>query len=842
MGCSSSRIEDDKIVLLCRERKRFIKQAIDQRYALATAHVAYIQALRSIGIALRHFAEGEMKLESSLPTSPTTTSEPVVLHEKSPFPSPSATPSPSPSLPSSPPVERADSSPPPESTASHDDIASPPYASPLKMNYMRSGANRAMTIEERPPSPKIATMDSYSTVPRSGKDPSVGTSMPAATPSPSSSHNQSLPPPSPSQSFSWEYFNPFTALENPYHFPDQGKSIQTFEADVFYMKQLREEEGIPDLEDAEQAEEGRQEEIKEVHLEESTSKAVLTDSDKNHSETVSKQDVDTAAKDHTEFSNVNAFSQAPREPSVKAMTRSTAEHCVDEIHSSAIEEANEAVAGVTLEKVDILEANKEVTGKEALLEKDVTTFVAHRARNLLASIKDIEEQFIRASEAGKEVSRMLESNKVHYHSSFAETEEPSSKILNVITWHRSASSLSSSSKMPPASSSKDGIDDSSSDFGEDFCMISGSHASTLDRLYAWEKKLYDEVKAGECIQREYEKKCLQLRHQDAKGKAPQVIDKTRAAVKDLHSRIRVAIHAVDSISKRVEKLRDEELQPQLAELRQGLIRMWKMMGECHQTQHRIISEANSLGRSAVSGVSSDSHHQATVQLANELHNWQMSFSNWINAQKAYIESLKEWLLKCIVRTPEVSTKGRMGPLSPRRVCAPPICIIYNDWSRAFGKIPEKVVIDAIRSLEVGIRALWAHQDEQQHQMRKTENHAKDLDKRVFSLQRDESRMLDTQLSSREKQKSNNPKAGTSMEDKKMSVDSFRKRVEEEKARHHKVIQETHNSTLSSLQKGLASIFESLTRYASESVHMYENLDMNGGNAQFPYENSKMLHI
>jgi hypothetical protein len=25
-------------------------------------------------------------------------------------------------------------------------------------------------------------------------------------------------------------------------------------------------------------------------------------------------------------------------------------------------------------------------------------------------------------------------------------------------------------------------------------MISGSHASTLDRLYAWERKLYEEVK------------------------------------------------------------------------------------------------------------------------------------------------------------------------------------------------------------------------------------------------------------------------------------------------------------------------------------------------------------
>ena len=68
--------------------------------------------------------------------------------------------------------------------------------------------------------------------------------------------------------------------------------------------------------------------------------------------------------------------------------------------------------------------------------------------------------------------------------------EPPSKTLTVITWPPSTSSKSSSSKTPFNSSSKDDIDDSSSDHVEDFCMISGSHSSTLDRLYAWEIKLY----------------------------------------------------------------------------------------------------------------------------------------------------------------------------------------------------------------------------------------------------------------------------------------------------------------------------------------------------------------
>lgn len=48
-----------------------------------------------------------------------------------------------------------------------------------------------------------------------------------------------------------------------------------------------------------------------------------------------------------------------------------------------------------------------------------------------------------------------------------------------------------------------------------------------------------------------------------------MIDKTRSVVKDLHSRLTVAIYSVDSISKRIERMRDEELLPQLLELTEG---------------------------------------------------------------------------------------------------------------------------------------------------------------------------------------------------------------------------------------------------------------------------------
>lgn len=68
-----------------------------------------------------------------------------------------------------------------------------------------------------------------------------------------------------------------------------------------------------------------------------------------------------------------------------------------------------------------------------------------------------------------------------------------------MTWNRSNSLHSSSSKSLLFSSSE-----SSSSWTElsvdsyDECggMGSGSHSSTIERLYAWEKKLYEEVKVS----------------------------------------------------------------------------------------------------------------------------------------------------------------------------------------------------------------------------------------------------------------------------------------------------------------------------------------------------------
>ncbi|KAI9120413.1 hypothetical protein K1719_007446 [Acacia pycnantha] len=73
-------------------------------------------------------------------------------------------------------------------------------------------------------------------------------------------------------------------------------------------------------------------------------------------------------------------------------------------------------------------------------------------------------------------------------------------------------------------------------------------------------------------------------------------DLRQASGSVLFSRIRVAIHRINSISKRIEELQDKELQPQLEELIQGLSRMWEAMFQCHKLQFQIMSTTYSNSR------------------------------------------------------------------------------------------------------------------------------------------------------------------------------------------------------------------------------------------------------
>ncbi|XP_055833774.1 protein ALTERED PHOSPHATE STARVATION RESPONSE 1 isoform X2 [Solanum dulcamara] len=636
MGAASSKSERSEALRLCKERKRFIKQAVDSRYALAAAHVSYVESLRNIGIALRRYAEAEVLIASSLSTSATELDK---TPSHSSYPSPSASHiggvSDSPILNGSP-------------------LSPPPIAT--RLSYMRSARPNAVTVKVSPHSTNMYVDDvDYSTP---------------------------LPPPPPPDSGSWDFFDP-TDNESFRFVTHNGRQLnfdELVEKDNDGDNGIQEEFLTPKSEPRSNGH-GKS----EFH----DSSLVMPKRAENNSQKVG----DGEAKD-----------------------------------VSSEQEANGSV-GTTIGKSALQVSGSK--GDKSLVDEreDPSEFITHRAKDFLSSIKDIEHRFFRASESGKEISRMLEASKIRvgyseakgkssvsaYLSSMGsgccsragENMSEADHVTKVIIWKRTTSSRSSSSRNPL--NGKDDNDDSGSDFVEDFCMIAGSHSSTLDRVYAWERKLYDEVKTIESIRRDYDRKCNQLRHQFAKDVSTQIIDKTRSVVKDLHSRIRVALYSVDSISKRIEKMRDEELLPQILELIQGLIRMWRAMLECHHAQYITISLAYHAKASA-SSPQGDTQKLIMSQLQDEVECFGLSFANWINSHTSYVEALNSWLQNCILQ-PRERTKGRRA-FSPRRVLAPPIFVLCRDWSTGIKSLPSEELSDAIKDFLYDLRHSVRHHSEE----------------------------------------------------------------------------------------------------------------------------------
>nr|XP_004231454.2 nitrate regulatory gene2 protein-like [Solanum lycopersicum] len=454
-----------------------------------------------------------------------------------------------------------------------------------------------------------------------------------------------------------------------------------------------------------------------------------------------------------------------------------------------------------------------------------------QGRELLEALTDIEDHFVKAYDAGKEVSRMLEANWVHSQPNLGEPKENSTKIIPAITW-KSPASRSPSCKSLVASSSKSSStwtefkNDLFDDYGG---MGSGSHLLTLGRLYAWEKKLYDEVKAGDSTWKLYEKKCNQLKNHDARGDEGRTADKTRAAVKELYSRILVTIRSAETISKRIDELRDDELQPQIIELLQGMMRTWKIMLESHEIQNKIIFDVKSFTCPAYGKFCNDSHRLATVQLDVELQNWCARFRDYIAAQKAYVEALHGWLSKFTVSEVELYSKSRSSTPACR-VNGPPLLMICHDWLSAMNKLPDRAVSVALKGCGKDVRALWVQQGEEQQQKRKVDSMSKELDRKTLAFQKVENKLYEFKLTDRSSELEIDHRAEY-LKERKDLLDNFRKRVDLEKEEHQKCMQETQRITLNGFQTGFCRVFESITEFSSEALKMYNELLSSGEKAE-----------
>ncbi|KAG6510062.1 protein ALTERED PHOSPHATE STARVATION RESPONSE 1-like [Zingiber officinale] len=225
-------------------------------------------------------------------------------------------------------------------------------------------------------------------------------------------------------------------------------------------------------------------------------------------------------------------------------------------------------------------------------------------------------------------------------------------------------------------------------------------ASTLQKLYVWEKKLYHEVKSEEKMRQLLSKSNKDLRHLVEKGAEAHKIDTTGSLIDKLSMKIQVTIQVVRTISKRIDALRDEELWPLVTDLVLGLVRMWNLMLECHRMQCQTITEVEGLDFVVAYGRLSSANTDAILQLEMEMHKWSSNFSAWINAQRNYVKALNGWLLLCLPRE-----HAETAP-SPRRIGAPPVFTICKCWAQAMDRVSELEAINFVLAFADSLHQLW----------------------------------------------------------------------------------------------------------------------------------------
>uniref|UniRef100_A0A0E0LWY4 PUM-HD domain-containing protein n=1 Tax=Oryza punctata TaxID=4537 RepID=A0A0E0LWY4_ORYPU len=603
---------------MCRDRRDFIKQALEQRNRFASSHFAYIESLRRVSMALQRFVAGDDHHELIF--------DPFISPLKQHKP----------------------------------ELLGLPYGSYEKRaihvsKYLRSGPNPSVSVEEQPRPVETIRIESHYPTDNYGSMDRFF----AAQPSPMRPSSYYPPPydrpnyplPSPQEPVRNSYYMPYDRPSYPPASPQEPTRTS------YYASYDRPSYPPP-----------------------------------------SPQEQESSQWDFfwNPFSSLDSFSY-PR-------PRSSYDNVVTDDELARLqrcEPRNKVELEIKAHKKELMR-NKVANAEET---PGFTVYLNRRPASLAEAMKDIDSQFLGICDAAKEISVMLEASRAQYSTS----NDLSAKMLNPVSLLRSVSSRSSSSRflLAPTSSIEDLYDnETNSCYSEESCStMSGSHHSTLDRLYTWEKKLYKEVKAGERLRIDYEKRLNHLRNQDVKGDEPSSVDKTRATLRSLHTRMKVSIHTVQSISGRIEVLRDEEMQPQLMELIQGLSRMWRAMAERHKAQKRTIDDAKLLFLQrhhtaataiALSAPDAGTPPPAAVALECEIRAWRGALETWLSAQRAYARALAAWARRCL------GIGGVSGGALPHAASLPLAFAVCMEWGHVVDAASEARVMDGLDFFVAGV--------------------------------------------------------------------------------------------------------------------------------------------
>lgn len=426
--------------------------------------------------------------------------------------------------------------------------------------------------------------------------------------------------------------------------------------------------------------------------------------------------------------------------------------------------------------------------------------------NLEKIFADLDDCFLKASESAHEVSSMLEATRFHYHSNFADKRghiNHSERVLRVITWNRSFRGL------PNAD---DGMDDFDSEENE-------THATVLDKMLAWEKKLYEEVKAGEQMKLEYQKKVASLNKLKKRGSNTDALERMKASVSLLHTRYIVDMQSMDSTVSEINRLRDEQLYPKLVSLVDGMATMWEIMREHHESQSKIVQALRSLDISHSLKETSDHHHERTRQLCGVVQEWHLNFSAHMTQQKEYMKALNGWLKLNLV---PIDTSLKEKVTSPSRPQNPPIQMLLHAWYDFLEKLPDEPAKSTIDNFATIIQTIWQHQKEELDFRNKCADSRKEYIKKTRDFENWYNKYLQKRMPSDE----TDPDPAQDKDiiaERQLAVEAAKKKVEDDEEAYERQCIHVREKSLMSLKGHLPVLFRALSDFALACSDMYRNL-------------------
>ncbi|EAY98113.1 hypothetical protein OsI_20029 [Oryza sativa Indica Group] len=697
MGCRSSRLDAadaSPVAALCRERRDLLRAAAERRAALAAAHAAYFRALPRVADALARFAEQHHA--ATPPGSPVLTlppSEPDEHKKRSASSSTLHTDSGHSHL-----HFHTDGGSDSEPNSADDDCACGAAAGAAGHGAVKNLGLWGLFTRGLPlrilmigilTGTQWVIYDSFKVM--------VGLISKRL-------YNFTGPPPMPMPEVSpWDFFNPFDSYDYNQQLPQYKDANGSFTSSP-NSSEVREREGIPELEE-ETEQESMRESIKARKAVESTASTRIDNADAVNAK------AKTASMEHKECEIESVGSASVLDSGEESVCSCECDHADGNAGAGA---ATAAPAGddPRMVKKVASEEHSSMVVAEDVLPKNFGT------RDVADVVNEIKEQFNYVVACGDDVARILEVGSMRYRPRRRIVRLVFSRLMGAFALLFSSVSEPPVENLEQTALSASGRNHNSSQrIGSASDIEFNTLSSVMDRLYVWEKRLHKEIMEEEKLRITYDKQWKRLKELDDNGAEPYKIDSTRASISTLLTRINITIRSAKVISRRIHILRDDELHPHLVKLIQGLVRMWKFILECHRKQFHAILETKSHVLIPKNGPERNS--KITFELEMELLNWCSCFSNWILSQKAYIETLNGWLVKWLPEEKEETPDG-IAPFSPGRLGAPAVFITANDWCQSMKRIPEGTVIGAMEAFAVNVHMLRERQDEEQQQKLKAD--------------------------------------------------------------------------------------------------------------------------